>query len=121
MHPGVHYKVKDGGEDWLAYPDSPATAQIRNTWIIKRRRRPTAPTFMGAPVLTRAKQANERSCLLTMAYFHPWTLRAKDAEDKIVPYAGALRTHQETWPQALQKWLDGHIISQTSLRYVSIF
>ena len=28
LYPGVDYVVKDGGDDWLAFPDVPSTANI---------------------------------------------------------------------------------------------
>ena len=34
--------------------------------------------------------SSERSALLTMSYFHPWTLRQEDAEDNHVTFAGGL-------------------------------
>ena len=36
LNPGHDYVVKDGGDDWLAFPDLPTTAHFRNTWIIKK-------------------------------------------------------------------------------------
>ena len=112
LNPGHDYVVKDGGDDWLAFPDLPTTAHFRNTWIIKKRRRSKAPTFMGAPVPSKGNNASEHSALLTMAYFHPWTLRAEEEEVDAVPYAGCLRADEENWEAALKKWLDGNIISQ---------
>ena len=59
LFPGIDYVVKDGGNDWFAFPDLPTTASFRNTWIIKKRRRPHVPTFMGSPVPSRANNASE--------------------------------------------------------------
>ena len=67
---------------------------------------------MGAPVSSKGNNASEHSALLTMAYFHPWTLRAEEEEVDAVPYAGCLRADEESWEAALKKWLDGNIISQ---------
>ena len=55
-----------------------------------------------------------------MSYFHPWTLRVKDA-DAHVPYAGSLRAVEETWQEALRSWLDGLILCEEAKRYVSNF
>ena len=103
LYPGVDYVVKDGGDDWLAFPDVPSTANIRNTWIIQKRRRPRVPTFLGSPVPSKTNNAAERSAMLTMAYFHLWTLHANEEEGEVVPYAGSLRTGEDTWEDALNK------------------
>ena len=118
MFPGIDYVVKEGGEDWLAYPDLPTTEHLRHTWIIQKRRRPVVPIFMGSPVPSKRNDAAEHSAMLTMAYFHPWTLRANEEEGEVVPYVGSLRTGERTWEDALKKWLNGNIVSQESLRYV---
>ena len=110
--PGIDYTVKDGGDDWLAYPDLPTTANLRHTWIMQKRRRPTVPTFLGSPVPSKRNDASELSAMLTMAYFHPWTLRRDEEEGDVVPYAGSLRAGEDSWEQALTKRLDGNIISQ---------
>ena len=118
LYPGIDYVVKAGGDDWLAFPDLPTTETFRNTWIIQKRRRPHVPTFMGSPVPSKRNDAAEHSAMLTMAYFHPWTLRGNEEESDVVPYAGSLRAGEDNWEKALTKWLDGNIISQESLRYV---
>ena len=74
---------------------------------------------MGAPVPSKGNNASERLALLTMAYFHPWTLRAEEEEYGVVPYAGSLRAGDESLETALKNWFDGHI-SQESSRYVCI-
>ena len=53
--------------------------------------------------------------MLTMAYFHPWTLRQQDEERSYVPYACSLRASDSTWQDALSQWLDGRVISQESV------
>ena len=121
LYPGVDYVVKDGGDDWLAFPDVPSTANIRNAWIIQKRRRPRVPTCLGSPVPSKTNNAAERSAMLTMAYFHPWTLHANEEEGEVVPYAGSLRTGEDTWEDALKNMLDANIISQDSPRHVGIF
>ena len=102
LYSDIDYVVKDGGADWLAFPDLPTTENIRNTWIIQKRRRPHVPTFMGPPVPSKRNNAAEHSAMLTMAYFHPWTLRADEEESEVVPYVGSLRTGEDTWEGALK-------------------
>ena len=51
----------------------------------------------------------ERSALLTMSHFYPWTLRQEDAEDNHVSFAGCLR-NLSAWEDDLAVWLDGNII-----------
>ena len=55
-----------------------------------------------------------------MAYFHPWTLRSADIGAHI-PHASQLKGNHATWQDALAYWLDGHILSAESMRYVSNF
>ena len=46
--PGTDYIVKnEGGENWVAFQESPNTADIRHEWILVRRHRPMAPHFKG--------------------------------------------------------------------------
>ena len=54
-----------------------------------------------------------------MTHFHPWTLRAADKEQSIVPYAGNLRPKDATWEMTLSMWLDGNVVSQESARYAN--
>ena len=77
--------------------------------------------FMGAPVPTRGNNASEFSAKITMAYFRPWTLRSDSEEKDVVPYAGSLRKDSESWEYAFRNWLDGHILSQESMKYIGIF
>ena len=77
--------------------------------------------FMGAPVPSKRADAVDHSAMLTMAYFHPWTLRADDEEGVAVPFAGRLRASEESWDTALRTWLDGNVISCESVRYISNF
>ena len=79
---------------------------------MQKRPRPHVPTFMGSPVPTKTNDASERSAMITMAYFHPWTLREDEEEGDVVPYAGSLRAGEDSWEKALTKWLAGHIVSQ---------
>ena len=89
LHAGMDYVVKEeGGDSWLPYPAGPGTDHVRHFWIIKRRPCMHAPTFMGAPIPHRRPGERERAAMITMSYFHPWTLRAADEEASIVPYAG---------------------------------
>ena len=80
-----------------------------------------APTFTGAPIPHRRAGEAERAAMITMSYFHPWTLRAADEETSIVPYAGNLRPVDATWEMSISMWLDGNVVSQESARYVSNF
>ena len=119
--PGVDYRVKDaGGKDWIPFPDVPATQGFRHTWVLKRRRRLRVPTFAGAPVPKRSAGETERSAMLTMTYFHPWTLRKADA-DEHVAFAGALRAENNTWHRSLTQWLDGNILCEEARRHVNNF
>ena len=111
--PGIDYRVKEGGDSWwMPFPDISPTEHFRHTWIIMKRHRPVAPMFIGSPVPLKQDSSAERSAMLTMAYFHPWTLRHNDEEESYVPYAGSLRASDSTWQDALSQWLDGHVISQ---------
>lgn len=103
----------------IPYPEGAVNENFRHTWIIKKRNRPVAPTFVGSPVPMKRDDSANRSAMLTMAYFHPWTLRGKDAQDKVVPFAGHLRERTETWEAAIKEWLTGEVVSQESVRYIN--
>ena len=119
--PGIDYTVKDGiAGVWLPFPDIPSTQHFRHTWILQRRRRPKAPSFAGAPLPRHSSGEAERGAMLTMAYFHPWTLRA-DEEDVEVLDVGNLRPQGSTWQEALSTWLDGGITCAEAKRYVGNF
>ena len=119
--PGIDYVVKaEGGVDWVAFDDVGGTKDIRNTWILRRRRRPVAPTFWGSPLPRRGRSTADRNACIIMTYFHPWTLQESRHDDHI-PYAGALRKDSETWEGALRVWLDGNILCEESKRYIGNF
>ena len=67
--------------------------------------------YVGSLVLMKRADSVDRSAMLTMAYFHPWTLRANDADDSVVPFAGNLRDRKDLWHCALSKWLNGNVVS----------
>ena len=122
LEPGVDYRVKEGlHADWIAFPESPITEMIRHKWIIKRRSRPCAPMFLGSPVPVKGCDS-QRSAMLTMVYFRPWTLWPDyEEEQRYVPYAGKLRPDDKTWQQELGDWLSGHVLSEESVRYINNF
>ena len=120
LNPGLDYEVQGGGSDWIPYPDLPSTTHFRHTWVLVRSTRPKVPTFFGAPVPKHTSGEHQRAAAIVMCYFHPWTLRKNDASD-CVKYAGALRASDETWQDALQKWLEGHIICQEAKQYIGYF
>ena len=117
LRPGIDYTVREGGLDWLPYPDVPACQSIRHIWIMTRRRRPTVPSFAGSPMPNHRPEEDARAASIVMSYFHPWTLRVSDATEH-VPFAGNLRKSSETWQDAMSVWLDGNIICEESRRYV---
>ena len=119
LEPGIHYRVKEGRHrTWISYPIGFATDSFRHTWVISKRPRPVAPMFIGSPVPWRRDDSADRSAMLTMAYFHPWTLRKNDAENSYVPFAGDLRAEDISWQDALATWLNGEVISEESMRYI---
>ena len=122
LEPGVHYRVKDSlGDGLISYPEGALDDTFRHTWIIQKRNRPVAPMFIGSPVPMKRNDSADRSAMLTMAYFHPWTLRSGFAEGKVVPFAGCLREREESWQGALSTWLSGNVVSQESVRYINNF
>ena len=80
-----------------------------------------APAFIGDPIPHRRPGETERAAMITMTYFHLWTLRAADEAQSLVPYAGNLRPQDATWELTLSMWLDGNVVSRESARYVSHF
>lgn len=118
--PGMADCVKEeGGVYWMPYPDLPSAAHFRYTWVIVSCVRPVAPMFVGAPVPQKRDDATERSALLAMACFHPWTLRHGDADDTHVPFVGCLRSTHASWEDALTSRLGGNAVSRESARYGS--
>ena len=75
MIAGTDYVVKEeGGRNWVPLENAPAMATLRHDWILRRRRRPVAPHFKGCPIPKHFPGSGERNAMLTMIYFHPWTL-----------------------------------------------
>jgi len=102
LEAGIHYRVKEGlHRTWISYPIGFATDSFRDTWVISKRPRPVAPMFIGTPIPLRNNDSADRSAILTMAYFHPRTLRRDDAEESFVPFAGGLRAEGISWQDAL--------------------
>ena len=92
---GQDYVAKEeGGKDWLPFPDLPSLRKIRHTWMVVRNERPKNPSFHGAPMPKRKHGNEERNALITMAYFHPFTLH-EDVADENVPHVRHLRTSSE--------------------------
>ena len=69
LEPGTDYKVRSGGDDWVSFPEVSSTAHFRHTWILRRRRRPKAPSFSGAPVPRHASGQHQRSAMIVMRIF----------------------------------------------------
>ena len=118
---GEDYVVKEGGEDWYAYPKEPSTEHFRHTWVIQRRMRPKAPSFAGAPLPRHAAGETERAAMIVMAYYHPWTLRLGEDFPEHVPHASALRPAELTWQESLENWFNGRILSETAKKNVGNF
>ena len=120
LEAGIHYRVKDdAGIDFIPFPDGLTCDSFRHNWIIKKRHRPVAPVLVGSPVPMKRADSGERSAMLTMAYFHPWTLQTDGTDNNIVPYAGMLRKQGESWQAALSYLLNGNAVSHESVRYIT--
>ena len=89
-------------------------------YVIKKRRRPVAPMFIGSPVPLKGCDA-DRSAMLTMVYFRPWTLQPDYEEERFVPYAGRLRPLDKSWRDELEQWLYYGVLSEESARYINNF
>ncbi len=121
LQPGVHYLVREQSDgSWIPFDDRPATAALRHTRVLQRRRRPPAPTFYAAPLPHHGPGQGERNALITMTYFHPWTL-CEAAAVEHVPHPRDLKNGSETWQEALQVWLEGRVLCQEARRYKSNF
>ena len=108
------------GREWLPYPETASTQSFRHIWIMRRRKRPSVPSFAGSPVPKHASGEHERSAAIVLAYFHPWTLRQQDA-DEHVPWAGSLRRRDESWQEALKGWLEGNVLCLEAQQLVGNF
>ena len=70
LEPGVHYQVKDAPSiDWIAYPEGVVTDRFRHTWIIRKRKRPVAPMFIGSPVPMKRNDSADRSVVADYGIF----------------------------------------------------
>ena len=118
--PGIDYIVKSGGLDWVCFPDIPSTQHFRHEWVLRRRRRPVAPVFLGSPVPRHGRGTAERSAAIVMSYFHPWSLQSAVACD-YVPLASALRPEGSSWQEVLAQWLSCGLLCEESKRHVSNF
>ena len=117
-----HYEVSErDGTTWLSFADAESTKFFRQAWIIRRRPRPIAPSFCGAPVPRTFASGCQRSAPITMSDFHPWTLRRDDAEDPHVRHPSPLRGDSDSWAEALIQWLDGNVLSSQAARYFCYF
>ena len=65
--PGVDYAVKEGGLDWLPYPNVPACKRFRHKWIMVRRRRPVVPSFAGSPLPSHRPEEEARAASIVMS------------------------------------------------------
>ena len=74
--------------------------------------------FLGSPVPEKGCDS-ERSAMLTMVYFRPWTLWPDYGEERYVPYAGKLRPDEKTWQKELEDWLSGNVLPEESVRYIN--
>ena len=114
--------MKDSpGVDLIPYDEGAVSDNFQHTWIIKKRNRPVAPMFIGSPVPMKRDDSAERSAMLTMVYFHPWTLRYRSEDGTVVPFAGNLRPRGQSWQFALSEWLRGNVVSEESVRYINNF
>ena len=118
---GVDYVVKTGvyGE-WLSFPDLPSTQHFRRTWILRKNRRPKAPSFVGAPLPHHRPGEADRAAMIVMTYFRPWTLRKEDESAEVV-YVGNMRPSGTSWQEALTEWCDGNVSCAETKRYLDNF
>ena len=86
---------------------------------MRRLPRPNDPAFIGAPIPHRCRGEGDRPSMITMAYFHSWTLRNEEA-DAYVSYAGSIRPHNTSWEETIA-WLDCNVMSRDFARYVADF
>ena len=101
-----HVVKETGGPDWAPLEDVPSMSTFRHDWILRRRRRPVAPHFKGCPLPKHMPNCSERNAMITMTYFHPWTLREKN---KIV-MVGYSRKGVILWYMAMMEYLRLHMI-----------
>ena len=118
---GEDYKVKEtGGKDWVPFPDLPNLKKIRHTWMLVRNERQKNPSFHGAPMPKRKHGNEERNALITMAYFHPFTLH-DNLSDEHVPHVQHLRGGKETWEETLKDWFAAKVLCVDVQRYIRHF
>lgn len=121
LEAGDDYLIEEEGTFiWGPFPNCAATQHFRHTWVLQRRKRAIAPSFVGAPVPKSASGEAERNAMIALAYFRPWTLRQDDAEDH-VPFTGSMREPNSTWTDSFEAWINGNILCEESKRYLNNF
>ena len=119
--PGVDYVVKERSDgQWYAFARSDDTEGFRHNWVINRRARPVAPSFVSTPMPKRSEGEANRAAMITMAYFRAWTLE-KNHEDAEVVHAAKMKSPIATWQEACSEWLGRGVLCAESRRYVSNF
>ena len=119
--PGIDYVVKETGEgQWYAFEQKEDTDFFRHNWVINRRVRPVAPSFVSTPMPRRSEGEANRAAMITMSYFRPWTLD-KSQEDGEVVHAARMKAAEVTWQEACSEWLCRGLLCEESKRYVNNF
>ena len=101
---------------WVPLPDVPEVSRLRHTWILVRNAGPRNPTFHSAPQPRHVAGEEDRNALILMTYFRPYTLWEQAWEE--VCHARDLRLKDETWAQAMQKWITTGVTCEEAKRYI---
>ena len=141
--PGVHYRVLESPTSaYLTFPDEPATAQVRHTWVLVRRAHPCVPKPSGTPLLKRFMSAEDKGRLLSV-YLRPWVLHRRRATAKVPHVADLIilvthafqrrrrvfgktvTTNSISYPRSFaDAWEDyrkQHVVSKNALRLIRNF
>ena len=104
LRPGKDYKLKPTCKNGRVQYAAQSGTLLQHGWYLQQRPRPHVPCFSHCPVPARLDENVNENARLTLAYFRAWTLDSKRGTDA-VPHVQTLRGVDESWEQALRRWL----------------
>eukprot|EP00662_Eupelagonemidae_sp_cell21_P057755 gene57755-biopygen32796 len=112
LDPGVDYKIKQGGPDWLPLVECDKVSRSRHSYVLRRLPRPRVPVPVGD---TRC-YGDEGVAMLANIIFRPWTLNpaAKGSADAPVPHIDDLAPDGKWW-DALERHITSGGVSSRRL------
>ena len=101
VNPAAEAFYRDSG-DLLFYPVIAGDVQLRNTWYMKRRKKPMVPAPSNTPMPDRCNSPEKRARLYSI-YLRPWVMDASWATAGVVPYITHLNVVPDPVAQPLKR------------------